>query len=102
MKDITTRVYVAALCCLYFALGAVLVPLAGIQNDEALFSIPIYQHLQEFQIQIGRHVIPLMVMSYIGTLKTAIYWLLFRLVPPNAWSVRLPMLLLGSITIFLF
>jgi len=102
VKDTTTRVYVLALCCLYFVLGAVFVPLAGIQNDEALFSIPIYQHSYEFGVHVAHHVIPLMVMSYIGTLKTAIYWMLFHLVAPSVWSVRLPVLLLGAITIFLF
>ena len=79
-----------------------MVPLAGIQNDEALFSNPIYLHLYRFRIHVWHHELPLMVMSYIGTLKTAIYWIVFHLAVPSVWSVRLPMLFLGSITIFLF
>ncbi|MEQ1884724.1 MAG: glycosyltransferase family 39 protein [Bryobacteraceae bacterium] len=102
MKDTTTRVNILALCCLFFALGAVLVPLAGIQNDEALFANPIYQNLFEFRVRAFHHSIPLMVISYIGTLKTGLYWILFHIVRPSVWSLRLPMVLLGSVTIFLF
>lgn len=102
MQDRTTRLLVLALCCLYFMLGTILIPQAGIQNDEALFANPIYQNLYEFRIRAFHQNIPIMLISYIGTLKSGVYWLLFHLSAPSVWTVRLPMLFLGSITIFLF
>ena len=43
-----------------------------------------------------------MLMSYVGTLKTALYWAILKLFPAGAYSVRLPMVLLGALTIFFF
>lgn len=43
-----------------------------------------------------------MVMSYIGTLKTALFIPILRIFGGNVWSVRVPMLLAGALTIFTF
>lgn len=75
----------------------------GIQEDEALFSIPFYSALPpEYKIRPWHHDIPLMVMSYVGALKTWIYWPLVNWFGPSVWTVRLPVALTGSVTIFLF
>ncbi len=102
MKPVYVPIPLLGLCCLFLLLGLLLIPYAGIQNDEALFSIPIHQNQFEFKIRLLRHDIPLMVMSYIGTLKTGLYWVWFKLWPPSPYSTRLPMVALGSFTIFLF
>jgi 4-amino-4-deoxy-L-arabinose transferase-like glycosyltransferase len=43
-----------------------------------------------------------MVMSYIGTLKTLLYSVVFRIAHPGVWSTREPMLLAGAASIWLF
>ena len=76
---------------------------AGIQDDEALFGVPFWQSLgRRFEIRAFHHSVPLMLISYLGTLKTALYWLLLRVFAPGIWSVRLPMILAGGLTIFFF
>ena len=43
-----------------------------------------------------------MVMTYIGSLKTLVYWPIFRIFGASPWTLRLPVVLLGAITIFVF
>ena len=82
--------------------GWALLPRPGLQNDELFFVGPIYTPAAAYDyITVGASTIPLMVMSYTGALKTWLYAGLFELVAPNQWSVRLPMLLLGALTIWL-
>jgi 4-amino-4-deoxy-L-arabinose transferase-like glycosyltransferase len=92
----------AGLCGLFIVLGSLLIPYAGIQNDEALFASPIYQKQFEFSVRILRHDVPLMVMSYIGTLKTALYFFIFKFAPPSLFSIRLPMVIAGALTVWAF
>ena len=88
---------------MFLALGIALLPMAGVQNDEALFSAPYYQeNARQFCMTVFHKRIVLMVMSYIGTLKTALYGPIFAVFGANAWSVRLPMILVGAITICIF
>src|SRR5208283_3723748 len=96
VTDLTTRLTVTGFCCLFVLLGAALIPYAGVQNDEALFASPIYS-LNPNGLQI-----PLMVMSYVGTLKTLLYLPIFAVAGTTVWSVRLPMVLSGALTIFIF
>lgn len=46
--------------------------------------------------------LPLMLMSYLGTLKTCIYTPLFNRWRPGLWSLRVPVLLTGAFVIWLF
>jgi len=94
--------FVAGFCLLFIAIATVFIPEAGIHNDEALFSVPIYQHYFEFRARAFHVDIPLMIMTYIGTLKTALYLPILRILPANAYTVRLPMVFIGSLTIFIF
>jgi hypothetical protein len=90
-------------CTLFFVLGAGLVTRAGLEIDELLFAGPLYQRLDPgFGVTVFHHRVPLMVMSYIGTLKTLLYWPVFRIFGSSVFSVRLPMVFVGSLTIFLF
>jgi 4-amino-4-deoxy-L-arabinose transferase-like glycosyltransferase len=43
-----------------------------------------------------------MVMTYIGSLKTLLYWPIFRIFGTSPWTLRLPVILLGAVTIFVF
>lgn len=88
-----------AACALFISFGVLLAPLAGIQNDEALFSAPLYANLNEDVATFGR---PVMVLSYLGALKTLLYAPILAVAGANLWSVRLPVILLGAGTVFFF
>lgn len=92
-----------AACCLFILLGAIVIPYAGVQNDEALFAAPIYElNSKDFCFTAFHRDIPIMVMSYVGTLKTLLYVPILAIFGPSVWSVRLPMVLIGAATVFIF
>lgn len=90
-------------CCLFVLAGALLIPYGGIQNDEAIFANALYQPADESVCisVLGRQV-PVMITDHIGTLKSLLYWPIFRVFAPGAFSVRLPMVLAGALTIWIF
>lgn len=78
-------------------------PLAGIQADEALFGSPLFSNIGKGLLSRLRHPgVPSMLMTYLGTLKTWLYWLWLDLAPANVWTIRLPMVFAGAATIFVF
>jgi hypothetical protein len=80
-----------------------MIPYAGIQDDEALFALPLWESLgRYFELRIFHRHLPLMLMSYLGTLKTAIYWPVLRVFGSGVWAVRLPMVLAGAVTVYFF
>ncbi|MBM3774259.1 MAG: glycosyltransferase family 39 protein [Acidobacteria bacterium] len=74
---------------LFILQGVLFIPLLGIQNDEALFGSVLFGSPS------------LMLMSYLGTLKSWIYALLLPF-PISAFWIRFPMLVAGAVTIWLF
>ena len=102
MKDSSTRLVPLVVCAVFIALGVGFIPHAGIQNDEAIFAGPLYQPISnEFRLRIFHHNIPLMLMSYLGTLKTLLYWPILAIFHPSVYSIRLPTVLAGSLTIWI-
>jgi 4-amino-4-deoxy-L-arabinose transferase-like glycosyltransferase len=92
-----------AASCLFLLLSAIMIPYAGIQDDEALFTTPLYLHIsKEFRVRILHHDVFLMVMSYMGTLKTVILAPIFFFWGVNRWSLRLPVAVIGAATVFVF
>ncbi len=92
----------AGVCAFFFLAGLVLLPIPGVQNDEALFATPLYEPSYDYcTVNVLRHKVPLLIMSYLGTLKTWIYWLVFKIARPSVWSVRLPVLIMGVATVWL-
>jgi hypothetical protein len=98
-------------CCLTILAGCAFIPYAGIQMDEALFAGPYYQSVpREFRLRLFHHDIPLMVMTYIGTLKTLLFWPLIAIFRSGfqsnplyaAWVLRLPTVLAGALTVWIF
>jgi hypothetical protein len=78
--------------CLFFVLVALaLLPQPGIQMDEALFSGAIYSDGGQ-----------MMLMNYLGALKSWLYKPIFRIWVPSKASLRIPVILLGTLTIVLF
>ena len=97
-----SRVGLAA-CSLFILLAILVIPYAGIQADEALFSAPLFPHIsKDLRLPLLPHHVPLMVMTYVGSLKTLLYWPIFRIFGSSPWTLRLPVVLLGAITIFIF
>jgi hypothetical protein len=88
---------------LFILLAILFIPYAGIQADEALFSVSLFPHIsKDLQLPILPPHVPLMLMTYIGSLKTLLYWPVFRIFGTNEWTLRIPVMLLGAITIFVF
>ncbi len=96
--------YLAILTCLFFWLaGQFFVPLLGIEPDEAIFAGPLMPpKAWHYAIRFGHSHVALMIMSYIGTLKTLLYIPVFRIFRPGLWSLREPMLIAGAAGIWLF
>jgi len=100
--------YSALLACiglagLFFLLGAGFVPLTGVHYDEALFVMAIFSPASaDYNITIGGTKVPIMLMSYLGTLKAGIMAPVFELIGYNHRSLRLPPLAFGAISVVLY
>ncbi len=92
------------LCALIFVLLACAVlPYPGIQTDEALFAGVYYQPYMALDgFWAFKHHVPTMLISYLGALKTWVYYPIFQVFTPSVWSLRLPMVLLGGLSVWLF
>ncbi len=87
-------------CCLFIAISLCVLPYAGIQSDEALFTVPLYHHADNnLHPAFPRQ---LMLLGYIGSLKTLVYWPILRFFHPSVWTLRLPVVLAGTISVFIF
>jgi len=103
VPNLNTRFKAFYASALFLSLGCALIPFAGVQNDEALFGNPLYLfNAKELSIIVFHQHVPLMVMSYVGTLKTWIYSVIFHFVSVNVWTVRLPMVFAGALTVLIF
>ena len=88
---------VLAFTILFVFLGIILIPYNGLETDEVLFAQPLYGLINPtFAIRVFHHLVPLMLMSYIGALKSFIYWPLSWIFSPSVYFVRLPMVLVGG------
>jgi hypothetical protein len=88
----------------FFGLGLAVLPQAGLQEDEVLFATPIF-HVPSatvFDAQIFHWQVPLMLMTYLGTLKTVLYFPILTSIRPSTLTVRLPVLIIGTLTVWLF
>jgi len=85
-------------------IGLCFIPRFGIEVDEALIaSSGAYPHAGlAQQVTVFGHSVPLMIMSYVGALKSWIYMPIFGVFTPSTLSLRLPVLTLGGLTIWAF
>ncbi len=89
-------------CALFCVLGLAFVPHAGVQLDEALFASPLYNPPSDFRaVKIFGRNCQLMLLNYLGTLKTWIYAPLFKRWKPSVYSLRVPVILFGALSIWL-
>ena len=80
-----------------------LIPLAGLQTDEALFGTPLYINADNnLWARLAHYDVPVMMMTYLGSVKSFLYVPIFEIFGTNIWSIRLPMVLAGAATIFVF
>ena len=88
---------------LFFVLGVAFVPLAGVNYDEALFIMAIFSPASaDYNITIAGAKVPIMLMSYLGTIKAGIMSPIFDLIGYNHRSLRLPPLAFGAFSVALY
>jgi hypothetical protein len=92
---------------LFLLIGLAFVPYPGLQNDECLFVQPLYSAFpKEYRINVFHTDASLMLMTYLGTLKTWVYAPFLGgkqpLFTPNVWIVRVPPIVTGCLTIWMF
>lgn len=102
IQDFKTRYFALACCLLFFASGLVFLPHLGLQNDEAIFANAIYEPRAVYAVKIGHSRVPVMLMSYLGTLKGLTYRPIFARFGTGMYAVRAPMLLAGAAGLWLF
>jgi hypothetical protein len=91
------------LFALVVALGAIFIPYAGIQYDEALFTEAIYSVFRvEHAMKFGEFRLPIMLLTYMGTIKAGIYALLLSWFDASVWTLRLPPLVWAAASVSLF
>ena len=88
--------------CLFVALGSLVIPYPGLQEDEAIFAAPIYQASTSlYHLRVGSADVPMMVLNYLGAAKSWIYARIFRRWKPSRYSVRVPLLILYGTTLWM-
>src|ERR1019366_7707405 len=88
---------------LFLLTGCAFVSLLGIQNDESLFASGIFKpYAVAYKYPWGRAGLPVMLMNYLGTLKSWIYRPIFQRFGAGVWAMRVPMLLAGAASVWLF
>jgi hypothetical protein len=98
-----SRAFAGLATIFFFFSGVFFVPHLGLQNDETLFASPLFPPKGWFyRIRLFHSDIALLLMSYLGTLKTLIYIWIFRWFGTRQDATRIPMLIAGSIGIWLF
>lgn len=91
------RAAICILCAWFILAGLVLIPYPGVQNDEALFGAGIYEPIAvEYRVSVFKHLVPAMLMTYIGAVKIWLYTIVFALWPPSLYSLRVPVLLVTA------
>jgi hypothetical protein len=97
------RAGLAVLCLWFIASGWPFMRRLGIEVDEALVGNGIYERAAPvYSWRLFGHEIPVMLMSYVGSMKAWIYNGIFLVTPPGPLALRLPMMLAGAASIWLF
>src|ERR1700676_2120372 len=88
---------------IFFGLGWLLLPYPGLQIDETLYATPHFPGQSPlYAVEIRSHEFPLMLLPYVGTLKTWLYYPILSLPTSSYWTVRVPVLFLGALTVGTF
>jgi 4-amino-4-deoxy-L-arabinose transferase-like glycosyltransferase len=89
---------------LFVLMGIILIQYPGLDGDELLFARPYFGQIDggTHFMHVFRYQPDVMVLSYVGALKTFLYWPLFWIFRSSVYLVRLPMVLAGAATIVIF
>src|SRR6202012_1882376 len=83
-------------CAFFFLAGLAFIPHLGMYNDEPRFAWPWFRPRGElFALHVGHTRLPLMLINYLGTLKSWIYRPIFRWFGTGVPVTRIPVLLAG-------
>ncbi|MGO9230713.1 MAG: ArnT family glycosyltransferase [Bryobacteraceae bacterium] len=100
---IRERIGAAAAIAFFVLSGMAFIGSLGIEADEALPAGPLYRPKSWYYAwHVGHARIPLMHMSYLGTLKTWIWRPIFEHWGTGVWPLRFPAVLLGAASIWIF
>ena len=96
--------WIALLCSLWFLFCGVLwVNEVGIQTDEALLAAGVYgPFAPNYVIRVAGLRLPMMTMSYVGTVKSWLYRPILAFWGPSPATLRVPAVIIGAITVWLF
>jgi hypothetical protein len=90
-------------CTLFIFLGLLLLPYPGAHYDEVLFVMSIHNpDYVEYAMKFSFGKVPIMLMTYIGTLKAAIYYPILKYVGAGNYTLRVPTLLITAGSIWFF
>jgi 4-amino-4-deoxy-L-arabinose transferase-like glycosyltransferase len=100
LKRVST---VPLIACSFFVLaGLAFFPRLGIEIDEALFAVVFFKPRGGvYTYRVGHTELPLMILSYLGTLKSWIYRPIFEFFGMGAASIRVPAILAGAASVWL-
>lgn len=102
MKTWPTRLGLTAISLLFIGTSLLFLRRLGIEADEAMIANGIYEHGQPwYSWHFQGYEIPVMLISYLGALKSWLYNPYFALWRPSAFSLRLPAVLAGVATLWL-
>ena len=95
--------FLPAACIFFFLAGHAFLPHLGIEDDEALFVDAIFHPRAElYSLRLGHSHVPIMLMTYLGALKSLLYGPILRLFGTGIRVLREPMLLAGVASLYLF
>lgn len=96
--------WVALLCSLWFVFCGVLwVNEIGIQTDEALLAAGVYgPFTPNYVIRVASIRLPMMTMPYVGTVKSWLYRPILAIWGPSPATLRIPAVIIGALTVWLF
>jgi Dolichyl-phosphate-mannose-protein mannosyltransferase len=78
-------------------------PYPGLQADEVVFVTPFIRgNTPLYAWHFGSLQIPVMSVDYLGTLKSLLYWPVFKIWAPNHWSIRVPVCIVSIGTLLVF
>jgi hypothetical protein len=98
-----TRRGLIALSVAFVATGMLFVPRLGIEADEAIVANGLYDHgAAWYSWHIAGVEVPVMLISYLGALKTWLYKGVFLLAAPRPISLRFPMLVFAAAALWFF
>ena len=103
MTSRTPRLGLIALSIAFVLIGLLFVRRVGIETDEAMLANGIYDHgAPWYSWKFGGYEVPVMLITYLGALKTWLFNPYFAIWRPSPLSLRFPALLAGAGTLCLF